>query len=527
MGIDRTTCRRGVPSSACAWACVALAAGCTTGPDFVRPADPAPPPQWAALAASAAAQAPAPASAPDLPSRTLPTPFDGRRWWQVFRDPVLDGLVDDALHQNLDLQTAAWRIAEARAQRQATIALGQPSVGASGLAGRQRASENGLLSSLAGASGGAAHGAPAPPPPSPWGDLFEVGFDASWELDLWGKVRRGVEAADASVLAAEQARGDAAVSLTAEVARTYLQLRGARLQEAIAHADIDDQRRLLALTESRARSGFTAQADVVRQQAQLAALEAELPPIAQEIDREENALALLLALPPGALHERMGAASGELAPLPPEVPVGLPGDLLRRRPDVLAAEADLHAATARIGVAQAQLFPTVQIGGFAGLQSVHADTLTDWASRFGLGGVYVTIPLFEGGRLKSQIATADARAREAALAWRKTVLVAYHEANQALFAYAQEQRHTLALVRELEHARRARDLTRERWRSGFVSQIEVIDAERQVHQAQLAASQSAVTAAAGLVALFKSLGGDWGQGDGGTNAVVASPAAGR
>ncbi|MCK9684247.1 efflux transporter outer membrane subunit [Scleromatobacter humisilvae] len=499
---------RVTPARATALAAATLVGACTMGPNFHRP-ETTPPPSWAG-----AASAPA-----DLPSKPVARAYDGRLWWSVFRDPMLDGLVDEAVRQNLDLQTAALRIEEARAQRGSAASQGLPQVNGSGIGGRQRASKNGLASALtggasqqgsssAGAGGSAATPAPAP---SPYSDLFDVGFDATWELDLWGKVRRGVEAADASIVSAEQARGDAMVSMTAEVARTYLSLRGAQRQRAIVLADIDDEQQLLKLTNSRANNGFSSQADAVQQQAQLSASQAQLPPIDQNIDQAMNRLALLLALPPGALADRLGPLPQDDVALPPEVPVGLPGDLLRRRPDILKSEADLHAATAKVGQAKAQLFPSITLGGTAGLQSIHADSLTDWASRFWVGGAQVSIPIFEGGKLKAQIRTADAQMKEAALAWRGTVLSAYHDANNALVAYADEQRHASALARQLADARRGDELMRSRFKSGFVSMIDVLDAQRNVHQAEQQALQSNVTASTDLVALYKALGGDWSE----------------
>jgi multidrug efflux system outer membrane protein len=491
---------RGTPSRASALACAALLGGCVMGPNFERP-QATPPASYDSLATAPA----------DLSSKPVPTPYDGARWWSVFRDPVLDGLVDEARRQNLDLQAAGLRIEEARAQLGAAAAQGRPSASGMGLGGRQRSSQNGLLSGLSGGgqqqAGGS--GAAAQPAPSPYSDLFQVGFDATWELDLWGKARRGVEAANASVESAEQARGNALVSLTAEVARTYLQLRGAQRQRAIVEADIADERHLLELTESRSRNGFAAQADAVQQQAQLSTSEAQLPPIDQQVAQAMNGLALLLALPPGALAQRLGPAPATDVALPPAVPVGLPGDLLRRRPDVLKAEADLHAATAKVGQAKAQLFPSITLGGVGGLQSVHASSLTDWASRFWIGGAQVSIPIFEGGKLKAQIRTADVQVKEAALAWRATVLSAYHDADNALEAYADEQRHAAALAKALADARRSDALTRSRQRSGFVSMIEVLDAQRRVHRAELQALQGNVAAATDLVALYKALGGDW------------------
>ncbi len=498
--------RSRAPARAAALAVATLLGACTMGPNFHRP-ETTPPPSWAGAA-------PAPA---DLPSKPIARAYDGRLWWSVFKDPVLDSLVDEAVRQNLDLQTAALRIEEARAQRGSAASQGLPSVSGSGIGGRQRASKNGLASALTGgtsqqgSSSGAASGsgAAAAPAPSPYSDLFDAGFDATWELDLWGKVRRGVEAADASIVSAEQARGDAMVSLTAEVARTYLSLRGAQRQRAIVLSDIADERQLLKLTNSRSSNGFASQADAVRQQAQLSASEAQLPPIDQNIDQAMNRLALLLALPPGALADRLGELPRNDVALPPEVPVGLPGDLLRRRPDILKSEADLHAATAKVGQAKAQLFPSITLGGTAGFQSIHADSLTDWASRFWVGGAEISIPIFEGGKLKAQIRTADAQMKEAALTWRSTVLSAYHDADNALVAYADEQRHASALVRQLNDARRSDALMRSRFKNGFVSMIEVLDAQRSVHQAEEQALQSNVTASTDLVALYKALGGDW------------------
>ncbi len=496
-------------------AVAALLAGCTVGPDFHRP-DATPPSTWAGAPASAAS---------GVASHTVPAAYDGRLWWSVFKDPVLDGLVDEAVRQNLDLQTAALRIEEARAQLGSAKAAGEPSISGNGIAGRQRMSANGLASALTGqssqggssGSGGAGGAAAAQQQaPSSYSDLYQIGFDATWELDLWGKARRGVEAARANIESAEQARGNAQISLTAEVARTYLALRGYQRQRAIVLADVDDQQRLLKLTESRSNHGFAAKADSVTQQAQLSSALAQLPPVDQEIDQAANRLALLLALPPGALAERLGGAPQAEAPLPPEVPVGLPGDLLRRRPDVLKSEADLHAATAKVGQAKAQLFPSIELGGTAGLQAAHAGDLTDWASRFWIGGLQVSIPIFEGGKLKAQIKTADAQMSEAALTYRSTVLQAYHDANNALVAYADEQRHASALTRQVNDARRSRDLMDNRYRNGFVSLIDVLTVDRQLHQSEQQALQSDVAAQTNLVALYKALGGDWnGRDDGG------------
>ncbi len=279
-------------------------------------------------------------------------------------------------------------------------------------------------------------------------------------------------------------------------------------------ADIDDQRALSRLADSRSLNGFSAQADAVQQQAQLSNTEAQLPPIDQNVAQGMNRLALLLALPPGALVDRLGPLPQADVALPPEVPVGLPGDLLRRRPDILKSEADLHAATAKVGQAKVQLFPSITLGGVGGLQSIHADSLTDWASRFWIGGAQVSIPIFEGGKLKAQIRTADVQMKEAALNWRSTVLSAYHDADNALVAYADEQRHAAALSRALADARRSDLLMRSRYKNGFVSMIEVLDTQRTLHQAEQQALQSNVAASTDLVALYKALDGNWTEAEG-------------
>ena len=253
------------------------------------------------------------------------------------------------------------------------------------------------------------------------------------------------------------------------------------------------------------------QSDVVSQATQLAAARAQVPPLEQSIAQAANGLALLLAQPPGALRERLGDSAANAMALPPEVPIGLPGDLLRRRPDVLRSEAELHAATARIGAAKAQLFPSVELGAVAGLQSTSTGSLLNWASRFFAGGAQVSVPLFQGGRLTAQVRVADVQMQEAALDFRKTVLSAYREADDALIGYAQEQRHASALAEQLNQARRSRDLAQARYRNGLAPLIDVLQSQHAAHQAELSSLQSTVTASTDLVALFKALGGDWAE----------------
>ncbi len=484
----------------------ALVAGCTVGPDFRRP-EAAPPAAWSA-AASAAQRG--------RPSEAVAAPFDGKRWWAVFGDPVLDRLIDDAQAQNLDLQTAVLRIESARVQRVSAAGAALPQVAGNVVAGRNRMSENGIAGALGGGGGGSGGGGGASggdgSSTSLASNLFQAGFDAVWELDLWGRVRRNVEAADAQIVSAEEARHDAQVSLAAEIARTYFGLRGTERQLEITDADVATQRRIAELVGSKQRAGLASEAELTAQAAQLNAVLARLPQLEQARAQARNRLGLLLALPPGAVDERLAAAAAADRPLPAQIPVGLPGDLLRRRPDIRRSEAELHTATARIGVVAAGLFPSVRLGLAAGLQSSAASTLTDWGSRFFLGGAAVSIPIFQGGQLRSQVTLADLSAREAALNYRQTVLNAYHEADGALVAYGQEQRRSLALAQQWADARQSRALAEGRWTNGLAAFIDVLDAERTAHQSELQLVQSRADAATDLVALFKSLGGGWDDG---------------
>ncbi len=511
MGTDRRT------RFALSLAALALAlTGCkAVGPDFHRSAAEAP----EAWPAGAHARRDA-----DVTSGVDPAAAFDAQWWTVFRDPVLDGLVRDAAAQNLDVRTAELRIEAARAQTRSAEAARWPSGSAMGLAGRSRSSPNGPLGALGGggaSSGGDASQQDQQQQPSLVTNLYQVGFDASWELDLWGGVRRSVEAANADRESAEFARRDALVSLSAEIARTYLGLRGTERLLAIAEAQVRTQQQLRQLVNSRHEAGFTPQSDVAAQAAQVQAALAQLPPLRQQAAQARNRLALLLALPPGALAERLArpdpAASPALstsAALPPVVPVGVPGELLRRRADIRKSEADLHAATARIGVAVSRLYPGITLGLAGGLQATHWSDLGDWASRFLLGGAEVSMPIFQGGKLKAQVRIADLQSQQALLAYRKTVLVAFGEVDDAIEAYAESQRRDAALARQWQEARHRRDLSQERWRTGLGSFMEVLDAERGTQQAEAQLAQASVESVVDLVALYKALGGGWEQADG-------------
>ena len=469
--------------------------------------------------------------------RAAPSPaaFDGAHWWQVFYDPALDRLEQAAATQNFDLRSALLRI---EIGARATQCGGRRTAAERGrhrrrsahaaeqerrVAGARRwwqwqqrgSSQDGMDggSPAGGGTGGSGK-------PSSTFNLFDVGFDATWEPDLFGKVRRSVQAADADLRAAEAARYGVLVSLSAEIARTYLELRGDERQLEIAAADVATQERLLHLIESRSNSGLAPMSDVVTQRAQTSAARARVPPLEQAAALGKNRLALLLALPPGGANDLIGAAP--LPSLPPEAPIGLPGELLRRRPDIRQREAQLEAATARIGVATAALYPSVTLGLAAGLQATRAADLFDWASRFFIGGLQVSVPIFQGGQLKAQVRIADLQAQQAVLGYRQTVLGAFHDVDNALVAYAQAQAQSREQVAQVADAARSRNLAEDRYRNGLAAYIEVLDAERRAHEAQVALSRSTVAATTNLVALFKALGGGWNEDGAGARTSAAS-----
>jgi multidrug efflux system outer membrane protein len=484
-----------------------LLAGCTVGPDFTPP-KPETPAGWTKDALQPVAkeqQASAPSAAPTE-----------AQWWASFDDPMLTSLIDRASAANLNLRQAVLRIAEAREERNVTAAGLFPTL--SGNAGytRERISERTAFTSLLGSIGGA-HAPPgggAPPGgvssatlPNPF-DQYQWGFDASWEIDLFGRVRRSVEAADATTQASLEDHNDMLVSLQGDVARYYIDLRAAQLRASVLQDDLRSQREILDLTRDRANAGIGNDVDVANATAEVTSTEAQLPPATAEITQDINQLSLLLGLEPGALRSELESAK-PVPPVPPQVPVGLPADLARRRPDIRRAEAQLHAATAQIGVAVASLFPRLTLGADAGVQASRFADLTSWAGRFFSLGPSLAIPIFQGGALRATVRLDDLKAQEAALAYAETVLSALHEVENDLTAYGTEQSRHRSLADTLTQNRTALALAQQRYESGVASFLDVLDAERNVQQTELSLTDSTAAVSTDLVALYKALGGGW------------------
>jgi len=347
------------------------------------------------------------------------------------------------------------------------------------------------------------------PPGTPLGyNWYQAGFDASWELDVFGGVRRNVQAANADIAAAEFNRRDVLVTLLAELARNYFEARSAQQRLVIIHKNLEAQKSLVSLTTQRYHAGVTSELDVQQATALLANTEAEVPSLETALDNAIHRIGVLLAQPPGALTDELREA-GPIPSPPPQVPVGLPSDLLQRRPDIQRAEEQLVAATARIGVAKADLFPHFSLTGDAGLQSVSASSWFDPSSRFWTVGPTVTWKIFDAGRIRANIRVQNAREEQALAGYEQTVLTAFEDTENALGSYAREQVRYRSLQDSVTAQRAALKLAQDLYRNGLVDFLNVLQSERDVYQAEDALVQSQATVSENLIALYKALGGGW------------------
>jgi NodT family efflux transporter outer membrane factor (OMF) lipoprotein len=461
-------------------ATLASLAACAVGPDYEAPAPPLPT-DWTN-------QGP---SLDPANSRTTSRGEPVAEWWTTFHDPQLTSLIDRAARTNLDLKLAEARIREARGLRGVAAGALLPAAGASAAYSRNRGSENVPL-----------------PGSGVQSNFYQAGFDASWEIDVFGGIRRGVEAADADVAASVEARRDVLVTLLAEVARNYVEVRSLQAQLAIARQNLEAQRKTLDLTQARFQAGRAAELDVVRAQAQASTTASTLPVLESRRIQATHRLAVLLGREPGALRSELVTAGAIPAP-PPEVPVGLPSELLRRRPDLRRAERELAAATARIGVATADLYPKFSLTGFFALESINASDFAKWGSRAWSVGPSIQWSIFEGGRIRARIEVENARQEQAAVVYERSILVALQEVEDALVDYAKEQAHRAELADSVAANAKAVDLANQRYTQGLVDFLSVLDAQRSLYVTQDALVQSEGRISEVLVALYKALGGGW------------------
>jgi NodT family efflux transporter outer membrane factor (OMF) lipoprotein len=418
-------------------------------------------------------------------------PADLAAWWRRLDDPLLDRLVDRAVRQNLDVEAALARVLEARALRGLAHAEFFPTLDAQAGYRRLGDSENTPLGNFAVDS-----------------DRYTVGLATSWEVDLWGRVRRSVEAADAELGSRVETVRAVLVTVVAEVASNYVQLRELQERLRIATDNLGLQQQTLELVETRFASGLVEERDVAQARSNLASTRSRVPALQQAQRVAENRLAVLLGLTPGALATELAAALP--IPVPPaQVAVGVPADVVRRRPDVRAAERDLAAATARIGMAEADLYPRLVLLGNVGLEADHATDLFEGRSGVLAVGPSLSWNLFDAGRTRRQIAAQDARAQQAMLRWEHTVLVALEEAENAMTAFVREQTRRSHLADAAAEARRAVQFASTQYTEGLTDFQNVLDSQRATADLEDQLAQSRATITANLIALYKALGGGW------------------
>jgi NodT family efflux transporter outer membrane factor (OMF) lipoprotein len=414
------------------------------------------------------------------------------------------------------VQTAASRVREARLDEIVAGAAAWPTVQANDQVSRTHLSGNAIsLGNLGTLTNGAVPSASSSGfsslgfPGSNF-NTFQLGFDASWELDLFGKTRRSVEAARDTTGAEIWDRRDAQVSLAAEVANTWFALRTAQQRLNVAQAEVSRQQALLGVTQARQQTGFATGLDVAQQETQVTAAAAAVPPFQAQIEAERHALAVLLGETPETLV--LPAATDTAAPAP-EIPPGLPSDLLRRRPDIRSAERQLAAATANIGVAVADYYPQLTLTASPSLVSTALSNLLSWGSRNLSLGAGLVWPLFNAGRTRANVGIANEHQQQAMLAYRKTVLTALKDVEDALSQYQADQVRLAALNRSLNAARSAADIARGQYRAGLIPFSTVLTTESALYTAQDQTVQSSAAVNQDLVALYKALGGGWSDTD--------------
>lgn len=454
---------------------------CTMGPNFHRPTMDAP-----------ASWGPEPASESQTYAGAVDT-----QWWQSFHDPELSSLVSRLGEQNLNLQIGAERISEARSQMKVAASAGLPQANWSGSYAYRQLSKQGIFS-LA-----------EPRPGSSMNfNLYENVLSTSWDLDLFGTIRRSVEAQRANETATLAARRATALAAVSDLATSYMQLRGIQQQQAILRANINLARTSLKLVQDRFTNGVATNLDVSQAAAQLASMSADLPGLENSEAALINAIGLLLAEPPRALEAELRPVSIQ-PPLPGSVPVGVPSDLTRRRPDVLQAEARLHAATAEVGVATAAFYPDITLAGNMGTESFSAaDFFSLPAKQFSVGPT-LNVPVFEGGRLISTLQFRKAAQREAVLSWRNTILNAWREVDDAMTAYAKAQSTHSLTEQSFFQNRAAFNAARERYQQGATDYLNVVATQAALLSSQSALSISQTRTETALVALYRALGGGW------------------
>jgi multidrug efflux system outer membrane protein len=452
---------------------VALLAGCQVGPNYVPPETPIPDEfVWT----DGATERP-----PDEPSL----------WWQVFNDPILDRLIANATTNNFDLRIAAERIDQYRATYGIASSELYPDIGALGGYTRNR---------VVGDTGSTLTGVPY--------NAWQVGLDASWEIDLFGRIARGVEAATGDLQATIEDWRYALITLRADVATSYLNIRTLEARLNVATRDIESQRRFVELVEQKIAAGTETESQLAQAKAMLAETEALIPQIGVSMANETASLALLLGTTPGPLLESLPARGG-IPSVPALVAVGIPSDLLRRRPDVRAAERELAAATARIGQATANLYPKLTLSGQFGFGASSFTDLLQWSSRAYSAGPAFSWDIFNGGRIRSAINQQESLTREALLGYERTVIQAIGEVESSLVGFTLTARQRDYLADATASAQLAYDLSLQQYEQGVTDFLTVLTVQQTLLEVEDSLVQAQGMCAETLVELYRALGGGW------------------
>jgi multidrug efflux system outer membrane protein len=449
----------------------ALLGGCTVGPDWRQPTVDTPP-AWRIEYAQAAELANA-------------------RWWQAFGDPVLDSLVEDALGQNRDLVQAAARVEQFLGALRTTRSQFYPQFNYSGAASRNRASENALTALPAGADRNYS--------------LYDAALGASWQIDLFGRVRRQAESVQAQVYASEQGRRGVVLSVVASVTTAYIALRALDRQLEIARATAENYAGSLSLFELRHKGGTVSELERSQVESQYRQAQAAIPALERQVAQQENLLSVLLGRNPGDIPR--GKPIEALAD--PAIPPGLPATLLERRPDVLQAEQNLRATNAQIGVAKSLYFPTLSLTGLFGLSSTSLDNFAKSSSATGSLAASLLGPIFTFGAIEGQVASAEAAEREAQAFYQSVVLNALRDTNDALIGVQKLREEYDARARRTVSLRTYARLSRAKYEGGATSYIEVLYAENELFAAELNGVSTLAQRHAELINLYKALGGGW------------------
>ncbi|HEY8034505.1 MAG TPA: efflux transporter outer membrane subunit [Methylobacter sp.] len=460
-----------------------LLSGCSAvGPDYERPKIPVPQ-QWAESTGATGSQ-------PD-------------KWWKTFNDPVLDKLISDAIASNLDLKLTLERVKDARALRSATIAAGLPSLDARSTISRRFNNTSSPTAQTGGTSavgGGFGIG-------NQFVNIFQMGFDAQWELDFFGGVRRAVEAADATIDVEVENSRDVLVTLLGEVARNYIELRANQRLAAITRENLHAQQETQELTQIRQQTGLASMLEVTQAQAQTATTEAQLPNYETLAKQSIHALSVLLGKEPGALAVRLEQQDA-VPTVAAKAITSLPSELLQRRPDIRRAERQLAVANASVGVATAELYPKINLAAFIGLQNT---TITDFTpiGKSWSAASSLTMPIFNWGKLNANIKSKKAQFEQTFLTYQSTVLSAFKEVEDALIAYSKEQERHKALAKAVAANQLAVQLANERYQKGLTAFLDVLTSQSALYQAQSSLVSSESQLSSNLIALYKSLGGGW------------------